>query len=87
MLPSTINEKELGAQEWMDSLFLHYGIDPPDLPEHFNSCGAAFSIYHNLDCKKGGLITARQNELRDGVANLASKAFTPMHMRDDQNVS
>ena len=36
-----------------------------------------------FDCKKGGLVTARHNDLRDGVADLAGKAFTPPHMRDD----
>ena len=35
------------------------------------------------DCKKGGLVTKRHNELRDGVADLAGKAFTPSHVRDD----
>ena len=34
MLPSTVNGTELGAQECMDSLFLHYVIYPPDLPDH-----------------------------------------------------
>ena len=29
------------------------------------------------------LVTALHNELRDGVADLAGKAFTPSHMRDD----
>ena len=36
--------------------------------------------------KNGGLITARHNELRDGVANLAGKAFTPAHVRDDSKI-
>ena len=30
---STVNGTELGAQEWQDSVFLRYGIDPPDLPK------------------------------------------------------
>ena len=30
-----------------------------------------------------GLIKARHNELRDGVVDLANKAFTPAHVRDD----
>ena len=29
VLPYTVNGTELGAQEWMDSLFLCYGIKPP----------------------------------------------------------
>ena len=71
VLPSTANGTELGAQEWRDSLFMRYGIEPPNLPDHCNRCGAAFSICHTLDCKKGGLITEIQNEIRDGVADLA----------------
>ena len=31
----------------------------------------------------GGLVTARHNELRDGVADLAGKAFTPSHVHND----
>ena len=35
-LPSTLNEMEMGDQEWLGALFLCYGIDPPDLPPHFD---------------------------------------------------
>ena len=81
--PSTVNGTELGAQEWRDSAFLCYGLEPPDLPKHCDGFNAKFSICHALDCKRGGLITARHNELRDGVADLASRAFTPSHVRND----
>ena len=77
---------ELGAQEWRDSLFLRYGINPPDLPSHYNGCGAGLSIYHYLDCNKCGLITECHNELCYGVSDLAGKAFTPAHMRDDPKI-
>ena len=83
MLTSTVNGTELGTQEWRDALFLRYGLDPPDLPSHCDGCDAKFTISHTLDCKKGGLFTARHNELRDGVSDLAGKAFTPAHVRDD----
>ena len=73
----------MGAQEWRDALFLWYGLDPPDLPTHCDGFQAKFSISHSLDCKKGGLVTACHNELRDGVAHLAGKAFTTSHMRDN----
>ena len=33
--------------------------------------------------QKDGDITVRQNELRDGVADLEGKDFTPSHVRDD----
>ena len=74
------------AKEWRESLFLRYSIDPPDLMSNCNGCGAAFKICHTLDCKKGGLIMACHNKLRDGVANLVDKAFTPAHVRDDPKI-
>ena len=83
MLPSTVNGTDLGAQECRDALFLRYGLEPPDLPSHCDGCDAKFSISHSLDCKKGDLVTARHNELRDGVADLAGKDFTPAHVCDD----
>ena len=83
VLPSTVNRTELGAQEWRDSLFLWYGLDPPDLPKYYDGCQARFSISHALDCKKGGLVTARYTELCDRVADLAGKAFNPSHVRND----
>ena len=67
VLPSTVNGTELGAQEWCDALFLRYGLEPPDLPKYCDRCEGWFTISHALDCKKGGLVTARQNELCDGV--------------------
>ena len=49
MIPSTVNGTELGAQGWMDSLFLRYGINSTDFPSHYNGFGSAFSICHTLD--------------------------------------
>ena len=81
--PSTVNGTELGAQEWRGSLFLRYGLDPPYLHHYCDGCNTTFSIYHALDCKQGGLVTASHKEIRDRVADLAGKYFTPSHVRDD----
>ena len=81
--PSTVNGTELGEQEWRDAPFLFYGLDPPDLLKHFDGCNTRFLICHALDCKRGSLVTARHNELRDGVADLAGKSITPSHVRND----
>ena len=86
VLHSTINGAELGVQEWRDFLFLCYGIDTPNLPDHYNEYGAAFFICHSLDRKKLCLITARHNELRDGVADIAIKTFTLMQVREDPQI-
>ena len=83
MQPSTVNGTDLGEQEWRNALFLRYDINPLDLLSHCDGCQVKFLISHALNCKKGGLVTARHNEIRDGVADLASKAFTTSHMRND----
>ena len=69
--PSTVNRTELGDQEWRDVLFLRYGLEPSDLPMYCYECEARFIISHALECKKGGLVTARHSALRDKVADLA----------------
>ena len=60
-----------------------YGLDPSDLPKYCYGFQAQFLISHALDFKKGGLVMARHNEIRDGVADLAGKAFTPSHVCKD----
>ena len=57
--------------------------NPPYFPKYCDGCNARFSISHALDCKRGGLVTARHNEICDGVADLAGKDFTPSHVRND----
>ena len=86
VLPSTVNGTEMGSQERRDAHFLRYGLYPPELPKYCNGCEARFSISHALDCKKGGIVTARHNELRDGVEDLEGKAFTPSHVCDDPSI-
>ena len=49
VLPSTVNDMELGAQEWMDNFFLRYGIEIINLPDHCGGCGPSLDIYHALD--------------------------------------
>ena len=83
MQPSTVNGTDLGAQEWLDALFLRYGLDPPDLPKYYNGCNAKFTICHTLECRRGGLVKARHNMLQDGVADLTCKAFTLSHVRNN----
>ena len=83
MQPSTVNGSELGAQEWQDAAFLRYGLEPPDLPKYCDGYNSRFLICHSLYCERVVLVTARHNDLRDGFVDLAVKAFTPSHMRND----
>ena len=45
------------------------------MPANCDGCGAATSLEHALDCKKGGLVTQRHNEVRNVIGDLASVVF------------
>ena len=75
--PSTVNETELGVQEWRDALFLRYVPEPPELHKLFDGCSAAFSVCLSLDLNKGGLVIARHKKLRDGVGKPVRKILYP----------
>ena len=59
---------------------------PPHLPDHCDGYCAAFDICHAFDCKKVGLIPDHHNDLRDRFSDLASTAFTPIHVLGDPKI-
>jgi hypothetical protein len=85
-VPSTVNGTELAQQEFRDALLLRYAKSPGDLQSHCDGCGAKFSVRHGLECKKGGLVISRHNEIRDELSDLASKAFIPSAVRDEPKI-
>jgi hypothetical protein len=82
VLPSTVNGTELSAQDFRDSLLLRYSRSPADLPSHCDDCGQKFTVRHALECKKGGLVISRLNEIREELSDPASKAIIPSAVRD-----
>jgi hypothetical protein len=86
VLPSTVNGTELSAQEFRDALLLQYARCPPDLPIQCDGCQQKFSVRHALECKRGGLVISRHNEIRDELSDLASKAFFPSAVRDEPRI-
>ena len=44
------------------------------MPSSCDGCGSAFSLSHALDCRKGGLVTQRHNEVQDALGDLAALA-------------
>jgi hypothetical protein len=83
VLPSIVNGTELSAEEFRDSLTIRYGELPSNFPQKCDGCDEPFSLQHALGCKKGGLIIFRHNEVRDELAHLATKAFTPSAVRNE----
>jgi hypothetical protein len=45
------------------------------LPALCDGCGSQFTTGHALDCRKGGLVIQRHNEIRDALGDLASIAY------------
>ena len=53
--------------DFRDSLYLRYGWDIPNTPR-FCDCGAKNDHNHILNCKRGGYVNYRHNNVRDSVA-------------------
>ena len=57
------------------SLALRYHRPLLRLPALCDGCGCQFSNGHALDCRKGGLVIQRHNEIMDALGYLASIAY------------
>jgi hypothetical protein len=54
---------------------------PNDLPIKCDGCNSDFSVGHVHQCKKGGLVTRRHDEINYEVANLMRLAFKKSTVR------
>jgi hypothetical protein len=86
VLTLTVNSTELSAQEFRDALLLRYAHCPPDLPIQYNGSQQKFTIRHALECKRGGLVISRHNEIQDELSDLASRAYLPSAVRDGPRI-
>eukprot|EP00923_Selenidium_pygospionis_P019153 GHVN01033520.1.p1 GENE.GHVN01033520.1~~GHVN01033520.1.p1 ORF type:complete len:376 (+),score=31.07 GHVN01033520.1:296-1423(+) len=74
-VPTAENQFDLSQTEFRDSIALRYHMPLAVTPENCDGCGAPFSLDHALQCKTGGLVTKRHNEIRDALGDLASLAW------------
>ena len=75
VLPLCTHHFDLSATEFRDALAMRYQRPLLRMPATCDGCGAAFNLEHALDCRKGGLVIQRHNEIRDALGDLASIAF------------
>ena len=68
-LPIKSQGYSLDKQSFRDAIYTRYGIMLQRLPSHC-VCGNAYTVEHALNCKKGGFIASRHNELRRITADL-----------------
>ena len=59
----------LNKQEFRDSIYLRYGWMIPNTPAYCG-CKSKNDINHTLNCKLGGYVTMRHNNIRDLEASL-----------------
>ena len=75
VLPLAHHHFDLSAQQFRDALCLRYHRPLSLLPASCDGCGGDFSLTHALDCRKGGLVTQRHNEVRDALGDLAALGY------------
>ena len=85
-LPHILNGTILSADEWRDNARLLFNLEPLDLPQHCDGCGARFTVDHALSCKKGGLVHVRHEDVASEWRWLASCAFTPSHVEREPSI-
>jgi hypothetical protein len=85
--PSEVNGTVLNPQEWRDTALLRYARSPGDLQSHCDGCGQKFSILHALQCKNGGLVIARHDEIVGELIDLGKKALNSGAVRDEPRIN
>ena len=67
----------MSSNQFRDAISLRYGKQPTNLPSTCDADGENFTVCHALNCKKGGSVTFRHNELRDlNIELVKSAGFT-----------
>ena len=64
----------LSSHEFRDAITLRYKLIPKGLTSMCDGCSENFDLCPALNCKKGGLVSAHHNELRDMNSDFCSMA-------------
>ena len=72
VIPLAEHGFNLNKREFRDALSLRFNRSLRGLPSHC-PCGQKFDVNHAMNCKRGGFIIMRHNDIRDFEANLLRK--------------
>jgi len=83
VMSSHISGTILSSTEFRDALMLRYARVPSNLPTSCDGCGESkkFDVNHAFDCKTGGLVTARHDEIRDELRDPLAHVLSPSRIR------
>ncbi len=62
----------MNKEEFRDAIRLRYNMNLDNLPTYC-PCGQRFNVSHALDCKKGGFIHERHDNIKDTLTKLLSR--------------
>ena len=74
-MPLSYHHFNLSAVEFRDALALRCHRPLLRMPASCDGCSNPFTFCPALDCKKGGLVTQRHNEIRDALGDLLAMGF------------
>ena len=75
VIPLRINGTDLSTNEFRDNLRLRYNYAPLDMPQQCDGCGAKMTVEHALQCKVGGLVHARHDDVADEFRDMCGTAL------------
>ena len=86
--PSADYGTALTCTEFRDALRIRNGMIPNGLPTFCDGCNTArFTVGHAFQCKQGGLVRARHEELAGEWHQLCAQALTPSSVSDEPTIS
>lgn len=83
IIPKADNGTRLSPDEFRDSLCIRYALEPANVPSHCDGCGHKADLDHLLNCKKGGLVIQRHDEIKHTIADLSRIAYGDRNVRDE----
>jgi hypothetical protein len=85
-IPNRFDGTELSREEFQDNLAIRYGLRPRGLPDRCDGCNEPFSVEHGLNCKKGGFVGQRHDDVCEELAHLCSMALTAARISSEPEI-
>jgi hypothetical protein len=87
VLPSPMAGTELSADEFCDSLSIHYASNPTGLQPTCDGCGEALSARHTFSCVEGSLVIICHKKNCHELCDMSAKSFTPSAVHNEPKIN